>query len=63
MNLADFTKSGVLTTKIIGRYCNRCRYYIIEICCEFIKTYYSRSYLERVRGLREQSIYFVLEKW
>jgi hypothetical protein len=63
MKLADFTKSGMLAMKITGRYCNRHRYYVIEICCEFIKTYYRKSYLEGLRGLRVQSIYFVLEKW
>jgi hypothetical protein len=63
MKLPDFTKLGVLVTKITGRYCNRHRYYVVEIGCEFLRTYYNRSYLEGVRGVRAHSIYFVLEKW
>jgi len=33
------------------------------ICCEFIKMYDSRTYTEGDKSLREQSIYFMLEKW
>jgi hypothetical protein len=33
------------------------------ICCEFIKMYDSRTYTEGDKSLREQSIYFMCEKW
>jgi len=33
------------------------------ICREFIKMYDSRTYSEGEKGLRAQSIYFMLEKW
>lgn len=33
------------------------------ICREFIKIYDSRTYSEGEKGLRAQSIYFMLEKW